>query len=145
MTDIFKEKFQQVACTGDRISVAIGRYTITARIVYDELAERQDPDYEGFWPSITPNDAGFIGKGNNQANLQAWLNDEWFYCGVVLSVNIGNLELTDDAASLWGVEVNYPGMDNSCLTELANEMLPDALDVAKLERKRLLTILKETN
>jgi hypothetical protein len=31
---------------------------------------------------------------------------------------------------LWGIEANYPDSDNSYLTEVANEMLPQA--VAKI-------------
>jgi hypothetical protein len=32
--------------------------------------------------------------------------------------------LASHAASLWGIEANYPGADNSYLTEVANELLP---------------------
>ena len=40
-------------------------------------------------------------------------------------------------ASLWGVEANYPGSDNAYLTEVANELLPEALDVARAVLARL--------
>lgn len=63
--------------------------------------------------------------------LQAWCDDEWHYCGVVLSVSRAGVTLDDHAASLWSIETNYPGSDNSYLSEVADELLPEALDVAR--------------
>ena len=40
-------------------------------------------------------------------------------------------------ASLWGVEANYPGSDNANLTEVADELLPEALDTARAVLARL--------
>jgi len=40
-------------------------------------------------------------------------------------------------ASLWGVECNYPGTDNSYLTTVANELLPEALDAGRAAASRL--------
>ena len=76
--------------------------------------------------------------------MAAWLNDEWFYCGIILSVSIGETILTDHAASLWGIEANYPESNNSYLTDVANELLPEAQDAAKVERKRLCAIVCES-
>lgn len=63
--------------------------------------------------------------------LRAWCNDEWSYCGIVLSVAKSGVTLDEHAASLWGIERNYPGSDNAYLTEVANELLDEALDAAK--------------
>jgi len=52
--------------------------------------------------------------------MAAWKNDEWYYCGVI-----------------------YPDSDNAYLTEVANELLPEALEVAKAERARQCAILCE--
>jgi len=38
--------------------------------------------------------------------MAAWKNDEWYYCGVILSVAIDGIVLDDHAASLWGIEAN---------------------------------------
>ena len=57
--------------------------------------------------------------------------------GIVLSVSLEGVTLDDHAASLWGVEANYPGSDNAYLTEVANELLPEALDVARAVLARL--------
>ena len=75
--------------------------------------------------------------------MAAWKNDEWYYCGVILSVSIDGLTLDRFAASLWGIEANYPDSDNAYLTEVANELVPEALETAKAERKRQCAILCE--
>lgn len=159
----FMEKFQNYVCLGDSISVDIGDYTVTARIAHDDTIECEacllcKPDERdcGFWPSLDPNAAGFIGAGNGWRKrfgeqrakaefvMAAWKNDEWFYCGIILSVTIGETELTDHTASLWGIEANYPDSDNGYLFTVANELLPEALDAAKAERERLCALLCES-
>ena len=40
-------------------------------------------------------------------------------------------------ASLWGIEANYPGTDNSYLTEIANELLPEAIAAGRETLARL--------
>ena len=73
--------------------------------------------------------------------MAAWKNDEWFYCGVILSVAIDGLTLDRFAASLWGIEANYPDSDNAYQTEVANDLLPEAIAEAKAERVRQCAIL----
>ncbi len=64
-------------------------------------------------------------------NLKAWCEDRWFYVGVVLEVSRNGIVLSD-STSLWGIEANYPGKDkNAYLTEVANELLPEALEDAQ--------------
>jgi hypothetical protein len=63
--------------------------------------------------------------------MDAWRKDEWFYCGIVLSISKGGVTLDDHAASLWGIEANYPDADNSYLSEGADELVPDALRAAR--------------
>lgn len=58
--------------------------------------------------------------------LRAWCNDEWRWVGVVVSVSYAGVMLSKHAASLWGIECNYPGSDNSYLLEVANELLEEA-------------------
>jgi len=151
----FTEKFQTYVCLGDSISMDVGDYTGTARIAYDDTPDKPDERDCGFWPSLDPNAAGFIGAGNGwrkrfekqqakaESMMDAWKNDDWFYCGIILSVSIDGAELIDHAASLWGIEANYPDSDNSYLSEVANELLPEALDAAKAERERLCTLFCE--
>lgn len=153
----FREKFDRYACEGDAITCEgdaitceVDGFEITARIVRDDCLDAPDERQDGFWPSLYLNDPGFIGAGNNfrerfakaqakaEAVMQAWRDDDWFYCGIVLSVDCEGVELEPHAASLWGVEVNYPGSDNTWLTEVADELLPEALDAARAALARLL-------
>ena len=62
---------------------------------------------------------------------RTWHRDEWHYVGVVLSVSKHGITLDNNAASLWSIDMNFPGSDNSYLTEVANELLDEALGTAK--------------
>ena len=149
----FTQKFDDYVCIGDTITCEVEDYTVTARLCYDDCAEAPDKNQDGFWPSLYPNNAGFIGAGNGwrdrfakaqaraEAVMAAWKNDEWYYCGVILAVTIGDVELTDHAASLWGIEANYPDSDNAYLSEVANELLNEAIAEAKSQRARQCAIL----
>ncbi|MFC2950799.1 hypothetical protein ACFOOP_02600 [Marinicaulis aureus] len=145
----FTEKFDSFVCEGDSIACEADGFEIAARVVRDDCPDAPDKRQDGFWPSEYIGDPGFIGPGPNwrqrlaesraeaEAIMAAWRNDEWFYCGVVLSVSREGVTLAGHAASLWGVEANYPGSDNSYLTEVANELLPEALDAARAALARL--------
>lgn len=63
--------------------------------------------------------------------MRAWCNDEWWWVGIVLSVSRNGVELSDHAASLWGIDANHPQGNNDYLTEIANELLPEALKEAE--------------
>ena len=60
-------------------------------------------------------------------HIAAWKNDEWFYCGIALEVWRHGVCLDEYAASLWGIEANFPGTNNSYLTAVAYELLPEAI------------------
>lgn len=145
----FTERFGDFVCEGDSIACEIDGFEIVARVVHDDCPDAPDKRQDGFRPSEYIGDPGFIGPGPNwrqrlaeakanaEAVMEAWRNDEWFYCGVVLSVSREEIVLCDCAASLWGVEANYPGSDNSYLTEVAHELLAEALDAARAALARL--------
>jgi hypothetical protein len=90
---------------------------------------------------LTPKQIATKAVERDYEALKAWCNDEWFYCGVVLSVFKDDIEIEDHAASLWRIEANYPGSDNSYLTDVANELLDDALSVARSELERMQKVL----
>ena len=69
--------------------------------------------------------------------MEGWRKGDWFYCGIVLSVSLEGVQLASHAASLWGIEANYPGADNSYLAEVANELLPESIAVARETLTRL--------
>ena len=74
--------------------------------------------------------------------MEAWRRDEWFYCGIVLSVALEGVTLDAHAASLWGIEANYPGSDNAYLTQVAQELLSEALDAGRAAARRLCAALE---
>ena len=136
----FTEKFLPFVCEGDTIACTVDGFDITARLLRDDCLDPPDQRQDGFWPSLTICDAGFIGPGPNSrhrfaeaqaqadAVMSAWKAGDWFYCGIVLSVAFEDVELDRHCASIWGVEANYPGSDNAYLTEIASELLPEARD-----------------
>ena len=71
--------------------------------------------------------------------MKGWANDEWTWCGVVVSVAYDGVMLDKHAASLWGIDLNHPSGDNSYLLEVANELLDEARDVGAKIRLKLCT------
>jgi hypothetical protein len=74
--------------------------------------------------------------------MASWRRDEWFYCGIVLSVSLEGVDLDPHAASLWGIEANYPGSDNANLNEIACDLLPEALAVGRAAVARICASLE---
>jgi hypothetical protein len=146
----FREKFLPFVCEGDTITCAVDGFEVTARIVCDDCPDAPDQRQDGFWPSLDLDAPGFIGPGpshrqrfaeaeaESKAVMEGWRKGDWFYCGLVLCVSLEGIELAPHATSLWGIEANYPGTDNSYLTEAANELLPDAMTVARETLARLI-------
>jgi len=146
---VFTERFPDFVCEGDSIACEVDGFEIVARIMRDDCPDAPDERQDGFWPSLYKDAPGFIGPGPNhrqrfaeaqaraEAVMEAWRKDEWFYCGIVLSVWLDDVRLADHAASLWGVEANYPGSDNAYLTEIARELLPEALNAGRGVARRL--------
>jgi hypothetical protein len=131
-------------CAGDTIGTEEGPFTVTARIVHDESAHIYDDDMHHEDPTSATFDGAPAGEyERTQEARAAWFRDEWFYCGIVLSVDVDGIVLDDHAASLWGIEANYPPRDpkapydNSYLTEVANDLLPEAIDAARERLARL--------
>lgn len=127
---------------GDTITCTVGDFTATARIHRDDCTDRPDQRQDGFWPSLDPNNAGYIGpktartlarhRAKTHAIMQAWADDEWFYCGVTVTVEACGVQITGNYSNaLWGVECNFPGSKNTYLRDVANELLPQALEEAR--------------
>jgi len=153
---MFKTHFDTYACEGDSIVCEVDGFRVTARIERDDCSGAPDKEMDGFWPSLDPKDAGYIGPKSKatlarhmaraQAVLDAWRNDEWFWCGIVLSVSRNGVEIDDHAASLWGIECNYPVFRrgqraNSYLLEVANDLLDEALEVARVRVAKMVEAL----
>lgn len=135
---MFKKPFNQYVCVGDRIYCVVAGFTIAARVERSDDTGPPDERDNGFWPSHDPAAPGYVIPENfdkAQAEavgvMHAWRNDMWFYCGIVLEVSRGGVILDRHAASLWGIEANYPGSDNAYLLEVANELIPEAVEGAQ--------------
>ena len=136
---MFTQKFDRFVCEGDTIETERDGFTITARIVHDPDSGIDDDDCHNPDQSVTGCD-----DEQHEALMsarEAWLNDEWFYCGIILDVSRNGVPVETHAASLWGIEANYPGSDNSYLTEVANELLDEALEFASKSRDKIIEAL----
>ena len=145
----FAERFRPFVCPGDVITCEAGPFTVLAQVVPDDCPDAPDQRQDGFWPSLYIGAPGFIGPGPNhrqrladaqakaEAVMEGWRKGDWFYCGIVLSVSAEGVDLARTAAALFGIEANYPGTDNSYLTEVANELLPEAVAAARETLTRL--------
>ena len=145
----FTECFRPFVCPGDVISCETGPFTLSAQVVIDDCQDSPDQRQDGFWPSLYIGAPGFIGPGNNfrqrfaaaqasaEAVMEGWRQGDWFYCGIVLSVTLEDVDLVRTAAALFGIEANYPGTDNSYLTDVANELVPEAVAAARETLVRL--------
>lgn len=105
--------FDSFAIVGDTRSIDIGPFTIRATIAADYDTRPTDFDcYE-------------------KEAIKAWNNDEWSFVGIVLSVWIDDVCLDKHAASIWGVDCNYPNSDNRHISEIADDCLPEAIATAE--------------
>lgn len=75
--------------------------------------------------------------------MRAWCRNKWHWCGIVLSIAKNGITLDDHATSLWGIELNYPGSDNSFLLTVANELLDEAIQVGTSHMEKLCSDWKE--
>lgn len=119
----FEKSFDRIVGPGDSIELEANGLRFVARIEHD-------PDYH-------------IDDEQQEKLIDAryaWMRDEWFYGSVVVGAYLGEFCLDSCAASLSGIECNYPGSDNSYLTEEANGLLPDALDMARAKVGRFLEL-----
>ena len=105
-------KFNSYALPGDVIKWEKDGFDITATLQADTDSNVNDSD------CYSP------------IKIKQWKNDEWFFVGVVLSVSKNGIELTDHAASLWGIECNYNKKANNYLSEAARELESEAIKTA---------------
>jgi hypothetical protein len=120
---MFTQSFDAFACAGDTITCKIDGFTATATIYLDDSGDTPEQRDDSVPPEI----------------VKAWENDEWFYCGIAVTVEREDVQLTGRYSNaLWGVECNYPGEgDNSYLNDVANELLDEALSEARAKISKL--------
>lgn len=140
--------FDRYACVGDTIETECGSIRLVATIRENSDYGPPDREDEGFWPSLDPKDAGYIGPKTPatlarhmkraHAVMDAWRNDEWHYVGVTVQAFIGETPLTGEYDhACWGLEMNYPttrkGNPNDYLRTVADDLAEDCHKAA-LER-----------
>ena len=116
-------KFDSYACIGDSITWQKDGFDLTATLEQD--TDCKPTDFDCYSP----------------IKIKQWRNDEWFYVGVVISVSRNGVEITDHAASLWGVDCNYNKTSSRHLSEVAQELESEALDYAKSEAIKMVEAL----
>jgi hypothetical protein len=62
---------------------------------------------------------------------------KWSLVGVVLSVFVDDVCVSEHAASLWGIDCNVSGSDNDYLSECADDLLPEALEAARVASRKI--------
>lgn len=118
-------QFNAYACAGDSIKWTAQGFDLTATL--EGEYEIQPTDFECF----------------SEEDIQRWKNDDWFYVGVVISVSFNGVELSDHAASLWGIECNFSDTTNSYLSQVAQELEAEAIATAKTQAARIRAALQE--
>ncbi len=153
MTVEFTKHFDRYVCEGDMIeTTAPDGIRLVATIYRDDSGEAPDERDEGFWPSLDPQSCGYIGPRSKatlarhtaraQSVMDAWKNDEWFYCGVAVQAWLNDTPLTHKyGAALWGVDCNYPDYHwtgkprdwypNHYLRDVANQLVDECHDAAR--------------
>ena len=112
--------------TEEIATLELGPYKLSATVEADNTAGPPDQEQDGFWPSLDPNDDGWIGLNPKTRKpysrstyerrwaeaeriMDAWKDGDWWWCGVIVEV----FDPRDDDvvlghAALWGIECNWP-------------------------------------
>ena len=117
----FTTKFDNYVCTGDTIECTVGDTTYIATIHADLDASIDDDDIHSYAEQSSAEALERVRKVR-----EAYNNNHWFYCGVVLSAQRDGWT-KDNLISLWGIECNYPDGDNDYLSEVSRELLAEYL------------------
>ncbi len=140
----FRYGFSDYACIGDRIFYKDGKWEFTARLEPDDDNSPPDERQDGFWPSLDPKSDGYIGPKTKhtlkhhtrraELVMQEWLAGRMFYVGVIIDVSFMDVQIVNNAASLWGIECNWPGLRNrnAYLRQVADDLLPEARAAGEL-------------
>jgi hypothetical protein len=135
----FKQSFEQFSCFDDSIEAEIDGFDIVARLEFDGFTTLDEDNFH----NPNQNNCGEEEQKKLLAARRAWERDEWHYANIVLSVARQGVMLDERAASLGGVEMNYPTSDNSYLTEAANELIDDALGRGQEVLKELISSINQ--
>jgi hypothetical protein len=101
----------------------------------------EGPQVQSRVPERAPEDTWTLQEAVDRTHTTYWKRDEWFYVGIVVSVEYNGVLLDDHIHSVWGYEANFPNGDNSYLTEEATRLMEEALDDARKVREEMIARL----
>jgi hypothetical protein len=94
-------------CLGDNINAAIAAL------------------YAKYRATMTPRRYAACAARADYERLRAWCNDDWYYCGVIVTASRNGIEIGN--ASLWGIESDA----GDYLLKVANDLAPQAIAEAR--------------
>jgi hypothetical protein len=127
----FGQQFSKLVLPDDWISITIKGIEYRAQIWQDNHYNIDDDDCHNPDQKVTG-----CSPAQQLKLLEAraaYARGDWFYCGIVVSAHFGAITLDKHAASLWGIEANYPGTKNEYLNQVADELLLEAIPLAEAE------------
>lgn len=148
--------FKEFVHEGDCLQAIHEGFDVVATIYRDDDQESPEGREDGFWPSLDPNSAGFIGHKSNRTLerhmaearevIRAWEQGEWSYVGVAVTVSKNGIPLTGEYDhAVWGCDSNYPlasktkrAKRNDYLADYANDLAIEALADAKAKVVKLM-------
>ena len=116
--------FPKYSCVGDKINWVNGEFLLTATIHQD--CDTKPEEFDCY----------------HVDDIILFNLDQWFYCGIVISVEKQGIMIEENAVALWGIECNFPGSDNSYLAEVVQELEDEAIEAGKAEMQRMIQVLQ---
>lgn len=116
-------KFADYVCVGDSITWKKDGFTFTASIHADS--------------ATTPYDFG----GHSSKKIKEWENNQWFFCGIIVSATKGGIVLSENVANLWGLVCNYNKNSSRYLRTVCMDLQDDALSEANLQIQKIVQAL----
>jgi len=131
---MFTTHFDKYLCVGDTITTQLDGYEFTARVEYDDdyNIDSDDKFNTKLWVTAY-ND---IQKKQILDDEHAWFNNKWFYGFISIHASFNGVSLPI-FVSLGGLEINLRD-SNKYLLDVANELLPEAIEEAKKARLELI-------
>jgi len=110
--------FDSFACVGDYVEwtpKTNNPHSLTLRVTIHQDHDTQPTDFDDCYSS---------------KKIESWRNDDWFFCGIVISAYKGDTLIHKHASSLWGIDCNFNRRSNTFLATCCADLQDEALDAA---------------
>lgn len=134
----FKQRFNKYVSAGDSIETEVDGLTYIATIDHDYSYSVDDDDVHTITDDMYEDQVARI-----ESALEALDNGEWFYCFVTISLWCDGVLINKNVASVGGVEANYPGSANRGLSDIADDLLPEATKAGEMFAIKLQAALSD--